>query len=170
MKRRSFVLLAVILGLFLLCGCGAFSTDISSSGESSSDVVSAGQSSRELIKYENDIYTITLPASGKVFEVKTSYEAYLPYVTDELIISAEAKIADVMAQYPGNAGYFLGAYDGYLYLSTEVIRKIDPPDAMVVDGETITSGCNVDHEHLFFDERISMEMTGEEAPGAEGDK
>jgi hypothetical protein len=77
-------------------------------------------------------------------------------VTDELIEQAEDKIAAAIANYPENSGYYLSTdSEGYLCLCVEVIREIDPPN-VVVDGDyTISSGCNIDHEHLFFGERIS---------------
>ena len=48
--------------------------------------------------------------------------------------------------------------EGYLCLYGEIIRDIDPPETDVLEnGDVIASGCGVDHEHLYFRERISLE-------------
>ena len=116
----------------------------------------AGCNSHRLVKCENGTYTITLPDSQTVIEVDKQYEGYLSSVTDKLIEQAEDKINAEISNYPENSVYYLGTdSEGYLCLFAEVIRDIDPPN-IVVDGDyTISDGCGIDHEHLFFSERIS---------------
>jgi len=111
---------------------------------------------QSLVKCENGTYTITLPDSQTVIEVDKQYEGYLSSVTDELIEQAEDKISAAITNYPENSGYYLSTdSEGYLCLYVEVIRDIDPPNVVVEGDYTISSGCNIDHEHLFFSERIS---------------
>lgn len=44
--------------------------------------------------------------------------------------------------------------DGYLMLSGEIIVKLDPPKG---NSEYVEQGCGIDHDHVFFNERISLE-------------
>ena len=98
---------------------------------------------------ENFNYTYSAKEQEEIKAIRKKY------VAPE---QAEDKISSSIANYPENSGYYLGTdYEGYLCLCVEVIRDIDPPN-VVVDGDyTISSGCNIDHEHLFFSERISKE-------------
>lgn len=123
---------------------------------SESQTVSEDEDNQSLVKYENGTYTITLPESNIVLEVDDYYEIYIPLIKDELIAEAEAKIAAAVADYPGHSGYHLiSDYEGHLCLCIEIIRDIDPPNIVVEGDVTISSGCGIDHEHIFFAEIIT---------------
>ena len=47
--------------------------------------------------------------------------------------------------------------DGYLCLVAEVIKQLEPPASQETEGEVVDGGCGIDHEHLFFSERISTQ-------------
>lgn len=111
---------------------------------------SAGSS---LIGKGEDGYTLTLPVSGEVIEVREKYEPYLSSIDSGLVRAAEEALAPKIEENPENSGYYLSVdHEGYLCLCVEVIRSITPPaDA---DSE-LGGGCGIDHEHLMFCERIS---------------
>jgi len=46
--------------------------------------------------------------------------------------------------------------ENYLYLYGEVIVHIDPPNTEIYKGEVYSDGCGLDHDHLYFRERISL--------------
>lgn len=118
-------------------------------------------SSPSSISRKDGSYTLTLPISGQIIEVDEEYQGRLSGVTDKLLRAAEEKLAEETAIYPENSGYYLTVdQEGYLCLGVEVIRRIDPPISEAITDEdggeyVIEAGCNIDHEHLFFQERIS---------------
>lgn len=82
-----------------------------------------------------------------------TYSRYLPYITEDAYEQAEARLEKRLEAYEDASGFTLAIdEEGYLCLSREIIVDIDPPVAGE-DGEVI-HGCNCDHEHLFFRERI----------------
>lgn len=98
------------------------------------------------ISKEGEDYLLTLPQSGQTIIVKERWEQYLPYITDDLVAQAEAKIVQAVAEYSNHSGFYLQVTDDDLCLVVEVIHKFDNPSA--------GSGSE-DHEHLFFSERIT---------------
>ena len=106
-----------------------------------------------LIGKGEDGYTLTLPVSGEIIEVRKTYESYLSSIDSGLVREAEEALAPRIEENPENSGYYLSVdQEGYLCLCVEVIRSITPPaDA---DSE-LDGGCGVDHEHLMYCERIS---------------
>lgn len=108
------------------------------------------------LEQENGIYTLTLPESGKTIELDDDEAYFAPYITDELVKSAERKLSGTIAEYTNNSGFYLQAdNEGYLCLAVEIIKKIDPPHTSGDDGEYAEDGCGIDHEHMCFFERIS---------------
>ena len=151
-----------LLCLLLLPGCagtGAPDNDAdataSGSGESPLPVISA-----ELITYEDGAHRIHLPASGQVIDVDRQYVYYLPFVTDERIRTAEEKLEQQLAPYrtedqPYSVSLTVDSED-FLCLYVEYVHDIDPPKTEIApEGYVIAGGCGIDHEHLFFRERIS---------------
>ena len=67
--------------------------------------------------------------------------------------SLKKKITDDIAEYSNSSGFYLQISEDYLCLVREVIHYIAPPET---SGEYTLSGCGIDHEHLFFSERISL--------------
>ena len=117
-----------------------------------------GQRSDEgLVKYEDGTYSITLPITKQELNVREQYVGQILCVEDAAILRAEELILQQTAQYTDDPPIYLDFdSEGYLCLWVELIRDIEPP-RVIVDGEyTITNGCDIDHEHLFFKQRLSM--------------
>ena len=56
--------------------------------------------------------------------------------------------------YPSSFGFCIGRdQEGNLLLCAEVIVKITP--AIESGGDFMGGGCGIDHEHIFFSERIT---------------
>lgn len=73
----------------------------------------------------------------------------------KLVETAENKITEAVSVYSNSSDFYLQINDGYLCLVVEVIKQIDPPALQEIEGEFVDRGCGIDHEHLFFSERIS---------------
>lgn len=101
---------------------------------------------------KDGVYTLTLPQSGEVIELRNEQADFVPYITYNLVEAAERKITEDVSDYSRHSDFYLQITDGYLCLVSEVIKNIDPP--VTSDGYEI-GGCGYDHEHLFFSERIS---------------
>lgn len=109
-------------------------------------------------------YYVMHDERGGILEIESineaEYSRYLPYVTEESIRDAEDALAESLAEYDRSTGYYISFdSDGYLCLCAEVIVDIDPPSSDE-DGE-LEGGCGIDHEHIFFSERISSEAFAE---------
>ena len=118
----------------------------------------------EYMEYYNPEYVLIL---GGDHIYKMDYEVMLDYHKEkgaEVTLAAmpvpieEAKrfgvlITDDIAEYSNSSGFYLQISEDYLCLVREVIHYIDPPETA---GEYTLSGCGIDHEHLFFSERISL--------------
>lgn len=101
-----------------------------------------------LIEEDGKQYLI-LPISKNKFIVEGKEAQYLDHIDFDLLKDAEKKIIEEMSQYPSPAPVFFLTFDeGNLYLGAELIVDIDPP----VPTE---SGCDIDHEHKFWRERIT---------------
>ncbi len=124
-------LLPLLLALALLSGCSLYAQCVEQNAEGS--------------------YVLTLPGSGEVLEVREEYVSCLPYVTDALVRAAEEKIANEVSKQEGEAHYWITEDEaGYLCLAAEqIIRLPVDPNAQP------QSGCDIDHKHLYFQERIS---------------
>ena len=61
--------------------------------------------------------------------------------------------ADALSKYGNHSEFYLQIKDGYLCLSSEVIKKIDTPVSTDENGFA-DGGCGIDHEHKFFTARI----------------
>ena len=91
-------------------------------------------------------YVIVLPKSGVSIPVENKYVKYLPYVSDELVAAAEAKITEEIGSLDDDPHWTVGEHgDKEICLVVEVIKFIDG----VEEG-----GCGIDHEHLIFAEPI----------------
>ncbi len=95
-------------------------------------------------------YYIVLPASQEKVEISEGYSDYIPLISDDLVAAAETKITAEIAKYTNNSGFYLTTdEEGYLCLVVEVIKNLPEEER----NESV--GC-VDHEHLFFPERITF--------------
>ena len=98
---------------------------------------------------EGDLYVIVLPISGERVPIHSSYTEFLPYVTDESVRAAEAKITEQVNALGETPKWIIGESNGKgLCLIVEVIKFIQGAD------ESGEGGCGIDHEHLFFAESI----------------
>ncbi len=104
------------------------------------------------ITKEDGKYILTLPESKKTVRIREEEAEFIPYISDDLVLAAERKITEEVSAYGNNSEFYLQITDGYLCLTVEVIKYIEPPVSS--DGDVI-SGCGYDHEHLFFSERIT---------------
>lgn len=99
---------------------------------------------------------LVLPISKKQVKVSDEHRAYLDDIDFNMLKEAEEKIADQVSQYKKHSDFYLQVDNGCLSLCTEVIVYIDPPEGMLSeDGEIALVGCDIDHKHLFFGERIT---------------
>ncbi len=99
-----------------------------------------------LAKNEDREYEIRLPVSGQTVRIRDEQVRFVPYIDDKLVRTAEETITEQVSHYSDNSGFYLQVTDDYLCLTAEVIHQLDEPDENV--------GC-IDHEHLFFSERIT---------------
>jgi len=106
----------------------------------------------ECIRYENGKYTLILPLSRTEIPVRASLAEHMEKVDFDLLKAAEAKIREDAAPYEESWSFHLEEWEGYLCLGTELLVDIEPPASS--DGFQ-SSGCGIDHEHLFFRERIT---------------
>ncbi len=101
------------------------------------------------IEQKEDKYYLILPISEKSIYVYSDEEiALLNDIEVRLLKKAEKKITEEVEQYTQNPSFFTSIKDGKLYLTAEVIVKIDPPE--ILDG-----GVYNDHDHMFFSEPIT---------------
>jgi len=116
-----------------------------------------GVSASCISKNEDGAYILTLPNSGETIKLRNEQILYVPYITDELVETAENKINEAVSAYSNSSDFYLQINDGYLCLYVEVIKQLDPPASQETEGEVVGGGCGIDHEHLFFSERISTQ-------------
>lgn len=105
------------------------------------------------VVYDGEEYCIILPISKVKVRVFDLYIRYLPLVDDELLKTAEEAIKNSVADYTSTILSFEVDDSGYLCLCSSKIVDIVPP-ATDENGNVIL-GCDSDHKHLFFKERIS---------------
>lgn len=110
----------------------------------------------QYVTKDEDKFIIRLPILGKEIKVRDEYVRYLPLIDDALLEVADKTINEKTSQYKEEPAYYLQVDSlGYLCLATEQIVDIDPPKTQFGDGEVIGGGCGIDHDHVFFSERIS---------------
>lgn len=91
-----------------------------------------------------------MPISKEKVRVSNSYTQYLDDIDLDLLKAAEKKIREELSQYSDTqVDFYLQDREGYLYLIAEIIVDITPPSGAE------DSGCGIDHEHKFFEERIT---------------
>lgn len=152
MKKYFAVILTVVV-MFSLAGC---STHQSDSQETSSTIPETKDISEYLIEEDGGQYLILPISRSKIF-VRDEYKQHLDNIDIELLKTAEEIICDKMSAYTETPRFSL-LFDnsGYLCLYTEWIVDIDPPNVVTREnGEIIDRGCNIDHKHIFFSERIT---------------
>ncbi len=108
--------------------------------------------SAECVVKKGNRYVIVLPASQHSIPVDRDFTKYLPYVSDELVAAAEAKITKEVEEIGGELGWTIAEHEnGKMCLVVEVIKFVEGADYM----EEV--GCGIDHHHIFFAEPIIEE-------------
>jgi beta-lactamase regulating signal transducer with metallopeptidase domain len=92
---------------------------------------------------------ITLPISKHTAIISIEDISYIDDIDIELLKTADRKINRKILTY-SDKPFFILAIDkeGYLCLKMETIRKIK-------SDNPLEGGCGIDHEHIFYSERIS---------------
>ena len=108
------------------------------------------------VESEDSKYYLTLPISGDRLRVSEDQLAALEAVTPQMIENAERAILEQLEEYSDSKGgvYLGNDAQGYLCLQAELIVDINPPKIQIQDWEIVSSGCNIDHKHVFFSQRI----------------
>ena len=124
--KRVFAAILALICLFSFVGCGQ--NDIS----------------KYLKKKDGEQYLI-LPISKEEINVWDEDEVkYLKHIDVDLLKKAEKKISADAAQHEEDPHFYLDFEDGYLCLCAEVIVHFEEP-----------TENGMDHEHVFFKERIT---------------
>ena len=152
MKRILAITLTLVMLLAALTGCMASKNPSGSEGEQPKQA--------QCLSEENGVYKLTLPKSKEVIELYEEQVCFVPYITDALVEVAENKITEDVSQHSNHSNFFLQITNDYLCLVVEVIKSIDPP-VSAEEGEIADGGCGIDHEHLFFSERISSKAVAD---------
>ena len=139
MKRLLFVVW-MLLALLLLIGCekNVFSYTVE-------DTYSG-----------NAYYFLQFPdmEEGERIFVDEEELEYLSDIDPALFASArETILSEAKEDEPPHLSIIIR--DGYLILYGEIVRDIEPPETEIVNGEVYSDGCGLDHEHIYFYERIS---------------
>ena len=141
--KKHFAVILTLAVMFSFAGCSTHISETKAISE-------------YLIEEDGRQYLISPISQSKIF-VGDEYKQYLDDIDIELLKTAEQTICDKMSAYTETPRFSL-QFDnsGNLCLHTEWIVEIDPPNIVTDDnGEAIEGGCNVDHKHIFFYERIT---------------
>ena len=99
---------------------------------------------------------LVLPISGTKVLVYDGHKQYTEKIDMDLLKTAEEKLCAQIPQDESEPFFYLQEDEGDMYLCVEFIVDIDPPETVTMeDGTVISSGCGIDHEHVFYSERIS---------------
>lgn len=96
-------------------------------------------------------HLITLPISKHTASISNAVEdiSYIDDIDIELLKTADRKINGKILPYSDKPHFYLGIdKEGYLCLKMETIREIK-------SDNQFEFGCGIDHEHIFYSERIS---------------
>lgn len=153
MKRIFASAVALLLLLTALSGCADQQDPAASANPeiTASSVTPERDALASCLTCKDGVYTLTLPQSGKTLELSATEARFVPYITDELVAEAENRVAQAAAAFVNHSGFYLQVNQDYLCLMIEAIRYLDSPNEL---GE--------DHEHLFYDGRISSQAVPEE--------
>ena len=108
----------------------------------------------EYLVREGNQYLV-MPISREEVRVWEEHTQHLSKIDLDLLKAAEEKLAVYLAEDSNNSGFYLQLKDGVLHLCVEVIVDIIPPQTVTMeDGYVLGSGCGIDHDHVFYMERI----------------
>ncbi len=152
---KKILISSLIIAMCIFSAVGCQSTDKSPETESVTDNISTESETpqkrpeftADCVVKKGNRYVIALPTSSDVIPVRNAYVKYLSRVSDELVKTAEDKIAESVKALGEEPEWALVAEDNNLFLTVEVIKFIDG-----AEGE----GCGIDHEHIIFTEKITV--------------
>ena len=99
---------------------------------------------------------LLLPISKTKVLVYDGHRQYIEKIDMDLLKTAEEALSAQIPQDESEPFFYLQMEEGDMYLCVEIIVDIDPPETVTMeDGTVISSGCGIDHEHVFYSERIS---------------
>jgi hypothetical protein len=166
MKKYFSVILTLIV-MFSLAGCSTHqpnSQETSSAISETKDIQepsSAVSETKDISEYlieKNGWQYLILPISQSEIKVGDDYKQHLNDIDIELLKTAEKIISDKMSAYTEpHIFYLMLDKSGHLCLGAESIVDIEPPNVVTDDSGEIfdMGGCNIDHKHIFFHERIT---------------
>lgn len=115
----------------------------------------ANNQSKYFVEEDGEQYLL-LPISGTKVLVYDGHKQYIEKIDIDLLKTAEEKISAKIPQDESEPFFYLQMEEGDMYLCVEIIIDIDPPETVTMeDGTVISSGCDIDHKHVFYSERIS---------------
>lgn len=142
-----FLVLATCIFTFAVCNPTETNGETESETKAPLELVDTDYNA-ECIKRKGKRLVIVLPESDHILPVRNSDVKYLSKVNDEMVLAAEKKITESVTAMGEKPEWTLSVNeDGELCLKVEVIKFIE--DA---EGE----GCGIDHEHVIFEEPISV--------------
>ena len=158
---KKFLLFILVLVMIFMCSCNlvlskedqnnleideTVNTEIEAT-EAYSEIVDPV----EICTDNNEKRHIVLPISKKTVRIRSEYEKFIPYVTNELLSDAEKTIKENLGGVEGGCFYLEVDSEGYLCLGAEAIVYI-PEDQV-----DMSKGCG-NHVHRFASARISSKI------------
>ena len=174
MKNILIFILIFVLTALLLCGCansaiatpttkGTHTTGNNASSPTTDNTNATANSlplaiidntNTTINQQENGENSIYLSISGETLVIRKDYEAYIPYISEEMIKAAELILTEAILDQKQHSGIYLTTdQEGYLCLALEIIVSLTPPS----DGNYNYGGCGIDHKHVFHRQRISTQ-------------
>ena len=104
------------------------------------------------IRHDSGTCSIYLSLSNNTLMIDERYEAYIPYISEDLIRKAELILTEAVIGQERHSGIYLSKdREGCLCLAVEIIVSLTPPPDINYPG------CGIDHDHVFHRERISTQ-------------
>ena len=115
----------------------------------------ANNQTEYLVEEDGEQYLL-LPISGTKVQVHDDCKQYIEIIDVDLLKAAEEKISAQIPREVRDPWFYLQMDEGDMYLCVEIIVDINPPETVTMeDGTVISSGCDIDHKHVFYSEPIS---------------
>ncbi len=99
---------------------------------------------------EDEESFLVMPISQQKVWIRDKQKKYINNIDVDLLRTAEEKLNNELSQYGRAHGFYLSIdNEGYICLETEVIVELE------TNASQSERGCNIDHQHKFYRERIS---------------
>ena len=155
MKKAIAWMLALLL-VVLFAGCANASgsrgtepggAETRDPDDSSEPTVAVPGDLADYVTRNGDHWFLTLPVSGQRISLSQSDRRLLETIDLDLLRAAEETLLGKIPSNEQGHSFSLGEKDGQSILFCEVIVPIDPPR---VDEDGMTSGCGIDHDHVYL--------------------